>query len=331
MSRTLRTFALFASGFVVLSVSVLVVNQTAQVVQLAGNLHPALGRITLWALVIGYAGCLGVPVVLFLRLPAPLIPPESEEGPEFETHLDRLRERLARSPYVAGSDLSDRARVEEALGVLAERADAIVKETASGVFVATAVSQSGRLDALLVLAAQSRMVWRLAHLYHQRPTLRDMAYLYGNVAGTTFLAGELQDVDLRDQVEPVLSSAASALGASLPGFQWAGAILVNCVLSGSANAFLTLRVGMIAKRYCGSLVVTPRPALRRAATAEAAQLLGGIVADGSGRLSKAVWRASVDKVNGAVSNVSGYAKDAGAKLFAKVWQSRGKEPQPEIG
>ena len=186
------------------------------------------------------------------------------------------------------------------------------------------MSQSGRLDGLVVLAAQSRMVWRLAHLYQQRPTLRDMVHLYANVAGTAFVAGELQDLDLGEQVEPILSSAVGALGASVPGFHVARTILANCVLSGSANAFLTLRVGMIARRYCGALVIEPKSSVRKAATTEAARHLGGIVAEGSSRLTKALWRASADKVGGAVLGVGGYAREAGARFAAKV-RGRGAE------
>jgi hypothetical protein len=330
MSRTIRTVVLLASGAVLLSFGILVVNQTAQVVQLVEKIDPTLGSITLWTLVIAYAGLLGVPVVLFIRLPSPLLPPESEDCPAFETHLKRLGERLASSPHLTGHVLCDRPGIEAALRVLDGKADQIVRETASSVFLATAVSQSGRLDGLLVLAAQSRMVWQLAHLYHQRPTLRDLTHLYANVAGTAFVAGELQDLDLGEQVEPVLSAAIGALGASLPGFQVAGSILANCVLSGSANAFLTLRVGLIAKRYCGALVIEPKASLRRAATTEAAGHLGAIVADGSARLTKAIWRASADKFGGAVSGVSGYAKDAGVKLLARVRNGRVQE-QPEVG
>jgi hypothetical protein len=318
MRRTIRAIALFGSGTVLLSFAVLVVNQTVQVVHLAGAVHPTLGTVTLWTLVTAYGAMVGVPVVLIFRLPSPLIPPQNEEGAEFEEYLTRLGARLTLSPHLAGRDLSHRAAVEEALGVLARRTDEIVRQTASSVFLSTAVSQSGRLDGLIVLTAQARMVWQIAHVYYQRPTLKDMTHLYANVAGTAFLAGELQDLDLGGQVEPILSSALSALGASLPGLHVAGAVLTNCVLDGSANAFLTLRVGMIAKRYCGALIVQPKAELRRAATAEAASYLGAIVAEGSAKITKAVWRASVEKVNGAVSGVSGYAKDAGVKLMAKV-------------
>lgn len=328
MSKTIRTLTLLVSGFVLVSFGVLVVNQTAQVVQLAGAVHPSLGTVTLWTLVCVYTGLVGVPVVMFIRLPGPLVPPHDETGPEFDEHLKKLRARLAFSPHLAGRDLSDRVGVEESLDVLAAQANEIVRETAATVFVATAVSQSGRLDGLLVLTAQSRMVWKIAKLYNQRPSAREMARLYANVAGTAFVAGELQDLDLGDQVEPVLSSALGALGASVPGFQVAGAILANCVLSGSANAFLTLRVGMITKRYCSALVVVPKSSIRRAATSEAAGLLGAIVAEGTKSLSKAIWRASADKVGGAMSGISTFARDTGAKLVAKMRPRRERE-QPE--
>ena len=330
MARTIRLLATFGGGAILVSFAVLVVNQTAQVVQLATTIHPTLGTATLCGLVTTYAALVGVPVVMVLRLPRPLSPPARDEGREFDLHLRRLAERLAPSPFLAGHDLSHRRGIEDALRLLDERATAVAREAASGVFLATAVSQSGRLDGLVVLAAQSRMVWRVAHVYHQRPTLRDMVHLYANVAGTAFVAGELQEIDLGEQVEPILSSSVGALGASVPGFHVAGTILANCVLSGSANAFLTLRVGMIAKRYCGSLVLERRPALRRLATAEAARCLGPIVADGSGRVTRAIWRASANKIGDAVSGASGFAKESSARLLAKVRTYRSKE-QPDFG
>ena len=211
MRRTVRLIALLGSGTVLLSFAVLVVNQTAQVVQLASHVHPTLGTVTLGALLVTYAGLIGVPVVMVWRLPSPLVPPESDEGPEFEAHLNRLRERLVTSPHLEGINLSSREGVEEGLEALEGRANQVVREAASTVFLATAVSQSGRLDGLLVIAAQSRMVWKVAHIYYQRPTVRDMVHLYANVAATAFVAAEIGDLDLSEQVEPVLTSALGAL------------------------------------------------------------------------------------------------------------------------
>lgn len=183
----------------------------------------------------------------------------------------------------------DRRGIDDALRVLDEDANAIVKQMATTVFLTTAVSQSGRLDALLVLAAQSRMVWRVAHLYYQRPSLREILYLYANVAATSFVAGELDDLELHQMIQPVVAGTLGAAGGAIPGFQVMTSIMVNSLLSGSANAFLTLRVGIIAKEYCGSLVAEPRIEVRRAATALAARLLSGIVKDSGKRVRDAVW------------------------------------------
>src|SRR5437763_17133216 len=98
MNRTLRNLALFGSTVIVLSFVVFVVNQTAQVVQLASTLDPAAGRVVLVGLVSAYAVLLAVPVVMVVRLPRPLVPPVSREGAEFAAHLASLRKRLRVNP-----------------------------------------------------------------------------------------------------------------------------------------------------------------------------------------------------------------------------------------
>jgi hypothetical protein len=275
-----------------LSFCVVVINQTAQVVILARQVHPVLGTVTLWGLIVTYSGLVGVPVVMVLRMPRALLPPASESGPEFEAHLAALARRLQSHPRVSSSLAARPTRrdVEEALVPLDLEANAVIKQMASTVFLTTAVSQSGRLDALLVLLAQSRMIWRVAHLYYQRPSLREMAHLYTNVAATAFVAGELDDVELHQMIQPVVAASLGTVGGAIPGFQVFTTIAVNSLLSGSANAFLTLRVGMIAKAYCGALVAQPRTRLRRSATAEAARLLSGIVKESGARVRDSLWQ-----------------------------------------
>jgi hypothetical protein len=303
MRSRVRTIALFVAAAVLLPTGVIVINQTAQVVQLASTVHPTLGTATLGTLLAAYTGALVVPLALYLRLPKPLLPPESTDTPEYDAYLDALRGRLAGSPHLAGVDLTGRVGIQSALQVLDAKADAIAREAAMAVFLSTAVSQSGRLDGVLVLAAQSRMVWRIAHLYRQRPAPSELIRLYAAVGATVFVATELNDIDLSEQVEPILTSALGAMGANIPGFQVAGAILANCVLSGSANAFLTLRVGMITKKYCDATVTPRRALLRRAATLEAARALSRVVSEGTAKLTSALWKGSVAKVGDASSRV----------------------------
>jgi hypothetical protein len=292
MKKTIKTFALLGSGLLILSCTVVVVNQTAQAVQLAKTVHPLFGTVTLWGLLLAYGGMIGVPVVMLVRMPRPLSPPANEEGPEFQEHVKRLGERLAANPRVleAAISTSDRKGVEQALWLLDEQANLVVKQMATTVFLTTAVSQSGRLDALLVLVTQSRMVWRIAHLFYQRPSLRELFHLYANVAATSFVAGELDDLELHQMIQPVVAGSLGAVGGAIPGFQVFTSIVVSSLLSGSANAFLTLRIGMITKDYCASLVSEPRVRVRRQATAEAARLLSGIVKESGARVRDAIWQ-----------------------------------------
>ena len=315
MYQTIKNVALGAGVLLLFFFVLFVINQTALAVELASRLSPALGTIVLWFLTGLYAVFIIATVVFSVRLPRPLKPLESETEPQFSLYLEALRKRLASNPRLKGYDLSGRAGIEKALEDLGRKCDVIIRDSAAAVFVSTAISQSGRLDTIFVLTAHFRMVWRIAGVYSQRPALRDLINLYANVAATALVAGELDEAEISEQIEPILSSALGALSLSVPGVQAAAAIVVNSILTGAANAFLTLRVGIIARRYCGTLVASDRQALRRAATAEAAKLLGSIVKSGTARISRALWDASKGKVGGAFLGLTGFACNVKDSFF----------------
>lgn len=328
MKKTLAGIVLLGSVFFLLLFVVFVANQTAQAVELASRLHPAFGTFVLVALLAAYALLLIVPCLLYLRLPPALAPPPRDDGREFEEYLGRLRRRLASNPRLRDADLSTRQDIETALRILGREADAIVEKTAATVFLATAVSQNGSLDAFYVLSAQSRMVWQIASVYRQRPSPREMVRLYANVAAAVFVAGELDDIDLSRQIEPVLSSSLGAMAGAIPGMQALAMVLANSVVDGAVNAFLTLRVGVVARQYCGTLVRPARSALRRSAAIEAGRMLGGIVSKGAARLTGAVVQATRGRLESAVAGMAGAAKGAGSSVMSAVGLKR-KPAAPE--
>jgi hypothetical protein len=259
----------------------------------------------MWALIFLYATLLLMPFVLWFRVPKRKTPPAESEGPEYEQFMADFRRRLSRNVRLRGVSVASREEVDAAIRLLDKHAEDMVVSTASAVFLSTAVLQSGRLDVLVVLAAQTRMIWRVAHIYYQRPSLRDFVQLYANVASTAFIAAGIEDVDVDVLVTTIFGSTVAAI----PGMH----LLAEAVLSGSANAFLTLRVGMITKEYCRCRTRVEKSGLRRAATLQAARLLGSIVTDGTRRLSKAA-------VSGTKSR------------FAGSWnRMRGNRETPEAG
>jgi hypothetical protein len=302
VSKILRRVLVPLAVLAIVAFIVTVANQTAQLVTLADRVNPTFGTILLWILVAIYILCAAVPVYLWVRLPRALEPPEKEDSPEFATHLERLAGRLSKNPHLTGRTITTRAEIEEALPVLDSIAEARLKTAAKQIFLTTAISQNGSLDTLLVLTAQSKLVFQIARVYYQRPTLRDLTYLYANVAATAFVAGELEDLDLAEQLQPVLAAAFGSAAGAVPGFGAATTLFVNSVTTGAANAFLTLRVGILAKQYSRALVLPDRRAVRRMAIAQATKLLGSIVFDGTKHVAAAVGTATKRSVGDAVES-----------------------------
>ena len=295
MSKTLKKIVILLSMFLIVIFVVFVFNQTMQIVQSARAANVTFGDGVMWALIFLYAGFLVTPFVLWFRLPKRILPPAETEGEAYDAFVTQFRRRLSRHPRLRGMALESMSDLESALQVLDKHADDVVSQTASAVFLSTAVLQSGRLDVLVVFAAQTRLIWRIAHVYYQRPSLRDFVQLYANVASTALIAAGVEDIDVDVLVGTVFGSTVAAV----PGMH----LLASSVLSGSANAFLTLRVGMITKEYCRARTKVEKKGLRRAATVQAAKLLGSIVRDGTVKLTQATVNASKAKIRDAFTRL----------------------------
>ncbi|NER83666.1 MAG: DUF697 domain-containing protein, partial [Leptolyngbya sp. SIO1D8] len=252
-----------------------------------------------------FAVVLVTPIVIYFKLPKPINLPEDEA--EKEKYYQQLAKRLNRNKHLNGLnlDLNKKEELDKALDVLQKKANETIQKTATSVFLTTAVSQNGKLDALTVLVTQTKMVWEISHIYWQRPAIRDILNLYANVGGTAFLASEVEDLDISRQIEPVLNAMFKSPGKSLPVVGHAAHIIMDSILEGSVNAFLTLRVGIITKRYCGTLEVFDRKKARSSAFIEASGLLKTLVVKSSGKvinsLIKATKRTGVNTVKSGVS------------------------------
>lgn len=299
MNKTFKFLLLLISIAITIFIIVVAINQTTQFVNLAKEINPHLGNAVLYFFLFLYPILVLIPVYLFIRLPKPLIPPKDNQSSDYTKFIFKFGNRLSKNKLVKhlDLDLTSRSGIQIALDHIEKQANNIIRETAGVVFLTTAISQSGRLDAITVLIAQSRMVWKIAHTYYQRPTLREFSYLYANVAATTFIAYGIDDIDINEQIEPVITNLlGGSLAGAIPGVAVGATIVTNSVLSGSANAFLTLRVGAITKKYCGALVFTDRKSIRRLASAEAAGMLGSIIVDSGGKFAKTVYKGVKNKL-----------------------------------
>ena len=186
-------------------------------------------------------------------------------------------------------------------------------------FISTAVMQNGRLDGLLVLVSQLRLVWRIASIYHGRPSPRQMLQLYANVGGNVLIADNFQEIDFAEIATPIVASIFPSIKGGIPGLQGISTLLVNSLSNGAANAFLTLRVGLVAKAYCAAVSAPLENSVRKSSTMEALALVADIVKEQGGRIVEKSWQmvrnTVVDATEATVQGVKGALRKTADATF----------------
>ena len=318
LSGTWKTIKLLLTALILLGV-ILFIGQIATMYRELYAAHALLGNafLVLLAGIIGY-GIL-YPLYSFLRLPRSLKLPDEDdmEGrrlykQDLIRHLNQ-NEKLRLAGYARlEPDATDESLLEQ-LAFLNKEAETASRNTASQVFVTTAIIQNGSLNGLFVLVSLTRMIWRIAHIYRQRPALKQLGILYLNVAATILLAREIDDLELLDeQMEPLMTMIFGSVFSSLvPGATAAMNLIVNSTAQGIANAYLALRVGLIAQRYMGSLIAPERRSVRKSASLQAVRLLGLVVKDNAGRIRQATINLSKKSAEGAYT----YSKEQAGRVM----------------
>jgi uncharacterized protein DUF697 len=305
-------------------VASLIIAGVTSLISLADRIHPVAGSVVFWTIVLAAAAAALYGAIAYAKLPGALIPPDETSGPKHEAYLESVRARLAANPRTRGMSVATEEEIEEAIAVLSAEADSVVRKTSSTVFLSTALMQNGRLDALILLFTQIQMVTRVARVYVQRPSPRELIRLYVNVAGTAFIASGLESLDLGEMVAPLATSVVPALKGGIPGLSGISALLVKCVSNGAANAFLTLRVGEVARRYCELTSRSSPEAIRKSATAAAVQHLGRIVRENGALVVRKIWestgRALIDSGVSKAEDIAAATRD----LFGRISPWRGK-------
>ena len=323
MIQKLKKYSLFLCLSVILVFGLFAINQLVALYANLAAIEVWLANIVVSLVALLVFVLFSLPVVLLLRLPKTILN-EGEEPAQYES---KLKKRLATNKRIkrAGLETDTPEGLKEALVLLDNEALQVINKTATSVFLTTAVSQNGKLDALTVFVTQSRMVWKIAHIYWQRPALQDIVRLYANVGGASLVASELEDLDLTRQIEPILSALLKSPGRSLPVVGHAAHILTDSLLEGSTNAFLTLRVGVIAKRYCGSLSPDiPVKELKRSAFLEASTLLRTLVLSSSGKVINSVMKAMKNAGKNTVTSGVEAVGRAASKVKTGILKAAGK-------
>ena len=281
------------------------INQVSGIYLMASELNPVFGKVVLAILCLISLVLIASPFVILLKMPKPMKRPENEQ--ELVIYKKQLLKRLQKNKFLLDKNTIPATEddLPHAIALLDEEADRLIKSTAKTIFLATAISQNGKLDALTVFLSQMRLVWKVAHVYYQRPSSKELLYLYGNVGTTAFLAGQIEDVDLAEHLDPIVTSIAkNASGRSVPVLGPTATIILDSLMEGTTNAFLSLRVGILSKKYCHQLNVSTKREIRSGTLKEASKLLRKIAVESSGTI---------------ISTIINSTKKAGVETLKNSW------------
>ncbi len=173
---------------------------------------------------------------------------------QLDAFAAEMRARLRTNKLVREQGLkdSDPEFVSKALEILDKKAEEIIRQDSRKIFLGTALAQNGRLDAIIVFVALSRMIWRISKIYNQRPTPAEIWSVYTTVSSTAFIAFSIDALDIPSTVTEAMNSLVPAVGphmatTSLPVMGNFMHLFSTAILDGAANGLLCIRAGVITK------------------------------------------------------------------------------------
>ncbi len=199
---------------------------------------------------------------------------------EREAFRREMRHRLAHNPHIleSGLNVNDADFLNKAMQHLDTLADAEIRANGKKVFLGTALSQNGRLDALIVFFCLCRMVWRVSAIYNQRPTAQEMLSVCSTVSSSTFVAFSIEALDIpqtiTDTMNELMPSVAPAMAASsVPFLGSAIHVFTQSLIDGAANCLLAVRAGVITRRAYRFAMNGGEESLRRSCVKETAAMM----------------------------------------------------------
>ncbi|MCH7528656.1 MAG: hypothetical protein IH972_03805 [Candidatus Marinimicrobia bacterium] len=178
---------------------------------------------------------------------------------------------------------------------LREKSNDLMVEAAETIFYHTAISQSGRLDTMVLLGKQIALINNMADLYYPHAKAKVLPSLYADVIEAALRPSDREQLNLGSQIGPALIGA-SIVGA-IPGANLVSILISDAVVQGSSNALITLRIGLLTRRFFHRALEggsVDREAERHAVHQEAASMLEPLVEAASSALARIIWKTAKD-------------------------------------
>jgi len=173
--------------------------------------------------------------------------------------------------------LNDPVKLKEALNHtfqnhIKKEMNKVIRRNAKTVMISTAISQNGRLDFFTVVAVNLKMIKELVVMCGFRPSFKNLSKLTINVFTTALIAEGLENMDITEMLPTSTMNTIGDIPLIRP--------LLSSVTQGMSNALLTLRIGIVTRKYLFSdAKEITKEQIRKTALLEAAGMIPSVTAD----------------------------------------------------
>lgn len=117
----------------------------------------------------------------------------------------------------------------------------IIVRNAKAVMLSTAISQNSKLDMYSVVSLNLKMIKEIVVACGFRPSMKNLSKLTINVISTALVADGLETLNMEDVLPTSTVQSLSEIPLLKP--------ILSSVVSGMANALLTIRIGLVTRGY----------------------------------------------------------------------------------
>ena len=226
------------------------------------KLHPHVGYLSLAIIILLLAILVIRPILIALATPCftlDVIDNESKKSINRKNYrkLKKVASNLLKqndisdeSKRVIVNNIDNRDNLNQVLREvydkeISKKINKIINESATKVLVATAVSQNNKIDSATVILVNIKMIMRIVVVCGYHPTYPQLYKLIAKVFRNAIIAYTLQTTNVDEMIFEGINKLVKGALSSIPFVSE----VTKSITQGAANSLLTLRIGIITRKY----------------------------------------------------------------------------------
>lgn len=256
--KLIKTFVIVGSVLL----GILLVSCTIDIYNFAYSFHPYAGYASIALVVLLLLIFVFRPIIVALSTPCftlDVIGEESKKSISRKNYhnLKKVANNLLESNDVCDAskelirkNISSRKELNQTLRnvydqEISKKINAIINESSTKVLISTAISQNNKFDAATVALVNIRMIMRIVVTCGYHPSYPQLYKLIAKVFRNALIAYTIQSMNVDELIFNGINKLVKGTLSSLP---FVGD-LTKSLTQGAANALLTLRIGIITRKY----------------------------------------------------------------------------------